>query len=269
MKNVLLPLTNTAFETSHNVSGLGSEFRTEQIPLGRLQLISGRLVIADPILGMTSYDNPYLVTPKGTFAVYLTRIICVEKQELEIPAYLSIIFDAQGLKERQEEQQHWYKDNDHMTLREDQYSFLSLTHEGVWESIEDDEETEYDFETRSGMIGLVDAQSLENRMPDPAFQSWFETFFDPVSDQNWTKQVDDPEHLIEGCANVVLPSGPDDWDEKQPPTMILAQLADQQVIPKLILEWRLDEDRHRLYPLAFHIDFGIMNALQKEEVRWL
>jgi hypothetical protein len=269
MENAPFPLTSAHFEADYELVGLGQTFRTELVALGRLQIASGKLVVADPILGMSSYDNPYIVTPKGTFAVYQTRVICLEREELEIPAYLSVIFDPQALEHRQKQQKHWHQDNDLMTLRPGQYSFLRLGEEGVWiDSEEHTHDDEFRLDSRSGMIGLVDADSLENRMPDPLFQSWFDEFFNPVSTHNWTAKVDDPDHLVEGCANINLPTGPDDWDETRVPTIVLMQMANSQTQPRLLIEWSLDEEGHRLHPMAFHIDLGFVPSVQ-QKLHWL
>lgn len=54
----------------------------------------------------------------------------------------------------------------------------------------------------AGTVAFVDAEAVERCMPEG---DWYEDLFENDDPACWFAQMDSPEHLREGCANIVLP----------------------------------------------------------------
>jgi hypothetical protein len=66
-----------------------------------------------------------------------------------------------------------------------------------------DDGTFIGFGVDSGTACFVDDEAVTNFMP--ANVDWYETLFDNGSDDSWFAQMDDPNHIRFGLANLVLP----------------------------------------------------------------
>lgn len=224
--------------------------------MGQIRLPSGRLAIGDPVLGMAAGRNPYIQMSPGSYAVALTRMICLDKEHLEIPAYLSIIVDPKGLDLRREQQKDSAEIGDYYGVPPQNLNYFGLSLEGRFEELEDDG-TEA-LLSRSGVIALVDEDAFFRRMPNQIQdgENWFNRFFSSNADSNWLHTLDGDEHLEPGIANLTLPAGPDDWIEGGPSTIALAQMLSSG--DALILM-----EHHLLTGslVAIHVELGLMAAL--------
>lgn len=59
----------------------------------------------------------------------------------------------------------------------------------------------------AGTVGFVDAEAAGVDLPEGA--DWYDDVFDDGTDTSWFALMDSPEHLRDGCANIVLPTATD------------------------------------------------------------
>ena len=249
------PLTSGYYEFDESWGNLGQRFQTDLIPMGALNIASGRLAIGDPLLGMTSGANRWLPIPPGSYSVLLTRLTCLDRPSMHLPAYLSLILDAEAVEGRRA-RQGGAADSDFPQVPASRLNLLVVDDEGKFIEAEDPEDEDGSILAKSGVVSFVDEDAFERRMPNPLEieGGWFERFFDGQSRESWTKLLDDDDHIVAGVANLPLPGGPDDWDET-PPTIALAQMMGPR-LTHIYLEYDEDDDR-RLSPIAVHIELGI------------
>ncbi|MFI5710171.1 DUF4241 domain-containing protein [Kribbella sp. NPDC051620] len=55
----------------------------------------------------------------------------------------------------------------------------------------------------AGTVGFADAEAVAAGMPEG---NWYEELFDNGTDRSWFSLMDSGTHLIEGCANIVMPA---------------------------------------------------------------
>lgn len=271
------PITSARYELDEPADLLGQNFSTEIIPIGQVAVRSGKLAVGDPLLGMSAGSNPWAAIAPGAYSVVLTRLQCLDRNELEIPAYLSLILDPEEIERRRGEQEDRGHVGGDVGLAPHCLAFLSISQDGALEASDGDEEdtqdhaTEYSSEgvvmSRSGVVAMVDEVAFGDRMPDPLTSGggWFDRYFDTQSKNSWLKILDDANHLESGIANISLPEGPDDWTESQAPTIALAQMA--AAGPCQVFVEYAEDDHRLLNPIAVHVELGLQLSLSSANLK--
>ena len=252
------PLSSVRYEIQVPHRDLGSRFATEVVPMGQLRIPSGQLAVGDPALGMAAGHNPWILIPKGSYAVALTRMICLDKGNMEIPAYLSLIVDPQGLDLRRERQKEAVSVEASYGIPEQDLREIGVLIDGGLGEMDEDDDSSQLLVSRSGVVCMVDEEAFFRRMPDPMKENgdWFNRFFGHDTENSWLKKLDEDEHLEAGIANLTLPAGPDDWIDGGPSTIALAQMLSPG--DALILS---EHHRHTGKLVAIHVELGLMAAL--------
>jgi hypothetical protein len=153
------------------------------VPCGSLYLPSGRLVACDPFAFLRPGDNPYVFVPTGHFPVTVTLADVspnLDRSHIR-EAYATVRF-AEGI-------------DSHRRV-------LPLLREG--ERPPELKEGEFiGFRVDAGTACFVDDRAVASYMPP--VNTWYDDLFENGNDDCWFKRMDDPNHLREGLANIVLP----------------------------------------------------------------
>lgn len=153
------------------------------VECGDLLLPSGKLVACDPFAFLQTSDNPHVLVPPGRYPISVTL------------ADVSENLDGSDIREA------------YATVRitkgsESYRRALALARDGESrEPLTDDEFI--GFGVDAGTACFVDDEAVSNCMP--ADVDWYETFFDNGRDDSWFAQMDDPNHIRFGLANIILP----------------------------------------------------------------
>jgi hypothetical protein len=160
----------------------GSRF-TWVVDCGYLTLPSGKLVACDPFVFLQASDNPHVLVPPGRYPVSVTLADVSENLDRSHirEAYATVRL-ANGLEVYRRA--------------------LSLASDGEPREPLDDG-TFIGFGVDSGTACFVDDEAIANCMPSGV--DWYKTFFDNGSDDSWFAQMDDPNHIGFGLANLKLP----------------------------------------------------------------
>lgn len=156
---------------------------TSVIDCGHLSLPSGRLVACDPFAFLRPSDNPHVLVPPGRYPVSVTL------------ADVSPNLDGSEIREA------------YATVRiapgADSYRrALPLALDGESRDPSTDD-TFIGFGVDAGTACFVDNEAVAKFMP--ADVDWYETFFDNDEPDSWFAQMDDPNHIRFGLANIELP----------------------------------------------------------------
>ena len=160
----------------------GNRF-TWVVDCGYLTLPSGKLVACDPFVMLESSGNPHVLVPPGHYPLSVTL------------ADVSPNLDRTHIREA------------YATVRiangtEAYRHAIPLAREGESrEPLADD--TFIGFGVDSGTACFVDDEAVSNCMP--ADVNWYEALFDNGRDDSWFAQMDDPNHIQPGLANIELP----------------------------------------------------------------
>ena len=155
------------------------------IPCGELALPSGHLVACDPFASMRAGGNPFLLCPKGRFPVHVTLADVSEEQDRSHirEAYATITFRPGAATGRRP---------------------LSLVRAGETAPVV--KPGEYlGFPVQAGTACFVDDELIHSCMPDE--RTWLKDLFENDRDDCWFARMDDPTHIREGIANILLPLG--------------------------------------------------------------
>lgn len=173
----------------------GSDWAFEPIDLGLLHLPTGHLVVADPFQGMTRRGMPTLTLPAGDYRVLGTLARRPgEKAPVERWAGLTLVLDEDAWSRRLAWQQRWLERDVQASIPEE--ARLPLVHE--------DAEAPWLLAAPSGVVVVLDAQSLQQGMPFEVTESpWFETVFDHGVEHSWFDALDSAQPP--GASAVVLP----------------------------------------------------------------
>lgn len=160
----------------------GTRF-TWVIDCGHLTLPSGKLVACDPFVCLQTSDNPHVLVPPGRYPVSVTL------------ADVSENLDGSDIREA------------YATVRiangsETYRQALPLARNGESREPPGDD-TFIGFGVDSGTACFVDEEAVADCMP--ADVDWNEALFDNGGDDSWFAQMDDPNHLRFGLANIMLP----------------------------------------------------------------
>lgn len=160
----------------------GNRF-TWVVDCGHLFLPSGKLVACDPFAFLQPYDNPHVLVPPGRYPVSVTLADVSENLDRsEIREAYATVRIAPGT---------------------DAYRrALPLALEGESRAPFTDDNF-IGFSVDAGTACFVDDEAVVKFMPDDV--DWYETFFDNGRDDSWFAQMDDPNHIRFGLANITLP----------------------------------------------------------------
>lgn len=149
--------------------------------LGVLKVSSGRLEASDPFVNLG--EGLVVTIPAGTYPVRVTVADVSEEQDGSHlrESYLSVVL-AEG------------------TVARVDY----LVPDGAEPPAAPDEF--YGVPVDAGTVGFADAEAVARCMPEG---DWYNELFDNGRDDSWFALMDSPSHLIEGCANIVLPLAAD------------------------------------------------------------
>jgi hypothetical protein len=159
------------------------EMFTWVVDCGSLYVPSGKLVACDPFAFMQARNNPHLIIPAGRYPVTVTLADVSEKLDRSHirEAYASVLI----------------KDG-----REAYRRTLPLAKEG--EALPELKDDEYvGFRVDAGTACFVDDSAISAGMPDP--KNWLPELFENERSDSWFNRMDDPNHIREGIANIVLP----------------------------------------------------------------
>lgn len=156
------------------------------IDCGLLGVPSGRLVACDPFAVLEPSDNEHVLVPPGRYPVSVT-VADVSKNldRSEIREAYATVRIAAGT---------------------DSYRrVLQLARTGE-PRVPLTEDASTGFGVDSGTACFVDDEAVENCMPKDV--DWYETLFDNGRPDSWFAQMDDPNHIQFGLANITLPLAP-------------------------------------------------------------
>jgi Protein of unknown function (DUF4241) len=164
----------------------GRNFALSVIGCGDLRVPSGRLVACDPFAAMSQHGNAEIAIPPGTYPVRVTLADVSDTSDGSHvrEAYASLILSDQPEVER--------------------HLLTPLQAGATAPELGPDEFV--GFGVDAGTACFVDAAALEYGMPDE--RSWDE-LFDNGTDDSWFSRMDDPHHIREGIANILLPLATD------------------------------------------------------------
>lgn len=157
------------------------------IGCGDLKLPSGRLVACDPFAAMEPGNNAFVAVPPGSYPVSVTLAdVSPELDRSHIrEAYVTIrLFEGQEAYRKA----------------------LPLARNGE-DRPELAEGESVGFPVDAGTACFVDDWSVANCMPPD--QTWYEGLFDNGRPDSWFSQMDDPDNIRAGIANIVLPAAGD------------------------------------------------------------
>jgi hypothetical protein len=144
--------------------------------LGLLRVPSGRLEASDPFVNLGS--GAVLGVPPGDYPVVVTVADVSKEQDRSHlrEAYLSVVL-AEG------------------------EAVSVVAAEPADEPLEEGQCLAVFVD--AGTVGFADAEAVGTAMPDG---NWYEELFDDGTDRSWFSLMDSGEHLIAGCANIVMPA---------------------------------------------------------------
>jgi hypothetical protein len=147
--------------------------------LGVLRVPSGRLEASDPFVNLG--EGLVVTVPPGDYPVRVTVADVSDAQDGSHlrEAYLSVVVTEAEVARHE-----------------------LLTPVGR-EPAGDDEF--YGVAVDAGTVAFADAETVARFMPAA---DWYEEYFDDGSDDSWFALMDSAEHLVPGCANIVLPTAP-------------------------------------------------------------
>ncbi|MBV1775231.1 DUF4241 domain-containing protein [Burkholderiaceae bacterium DAT-1] len=171
----------------HLPDGTEARMRFFTVEAGQLWLQSGRLVPCDPFASLQWRENGQLELEPGQYRVVVTVADISEAQDGSDcrDAYLSLIVNDQPAT-------HWF--------------FLAALPEDM-DYPDDLEDHQFiGIEAAQGAVGFVDADAVERLMPDPALEDWEDWVFDSGEPDAWLAQLEDPDNVAAGIANIRLPN---------------------------------------------------------------
>lgn len=145
--------------------------------LGVLRVPSGRLEASDPFVDLG--QGLVVTIPPGDYPVRVTVADVSEAQDGSHlrEAYLSVVL-AEGEAARSE----------------------VLTPDGREPA---EEGRHYGVGVDAGTVAFADAEAVSRCMPS---DDWYEEYFDNGRDDSWFSLMDSADHLVAGCANIVMPA---------------------------------------------------------------
>jgi hypothetical protein len=160
----------------------GSRF-TWVVDCGHLSLPSGKLIACDPFVYLQPSDNPHVLVPPGRYPVSVTVADVSENLDRsdirEAYATVRIAPGADAYRRA-------------LPLARDGESRAPLT-----------DDTFIGFGVDAGTACFVDDEAVARFMPGNV--DWYESFFDNGRGDSWFAQMDDPNHIRFGLANITLP----------------------------------------------------------------
>ncbi len=257
-----LALTRGSFEFLHTSPNgqTGIAFRQLSVaPLGHLSVPSGQLLIGDPFSMLQHENNVWFPVPKGKHQVLLTQAAVGEDKRLtagQRAAYVSVVFDAEALARRQDEQRIRLLAHDDPSVPFDRlHPTLPVLPDGYFSEAEARQKSRPGIAVLSGSIALSDVRNFEALMPPNLQHSgrgWLERFFEHGIPGSWFDAMDAEDTWPKACCNVSLPDAtngenivicPTGWGDGRYPVILetegektIALHLDFQVVPHDFLD---------------------------------
>lgn len=154
----------------------GGRYHQQVVDLGLLHVPSGRLEASDPFVNLG--EGLVVAVPPGSYPVKVTIADVSDEQDRSHlrESYLSVVI-ADGTPARIE----------------------YLAPEGTEPAPPGEF---YGVPVDAGTVGFADATAVAGCMPE---SDWYEGVFDTGEDDSWFALMDSSDHLVEGCANIVMP----------------------------------------------------------------
>ena len=161
----------------------GTEIHISVVDCGILIVSSGKLVACDPFAAMRKTENPYVNIPPGDYTVLVTLADVSGKGDGSHirEAYATLVLS----------------DKPEVVRRT-----LSPSPSGTVEQDLAPEEF-IGFPVDAGTACFVDPENLEQAMPEE--NKWYDELFDSGESESWFNQMDSPDNIREGIANIRLP----------------------------------------------------------------
>jgi len=170
--------------SSNLIQVIEGKYQLSTVNCGKLKIPSGKLICCDPFAGMDRVNNAFINIPKGEYEVIVTLAdVSANLDGSHIrEAYASLIIDS--------------------SKKEVLRKCLQPTKNGEpsGDILSDGEY--FGFGVDAGTACFVDAESLLEGMPQ---DNWYEDLFENDKDDNWFNQMDDPNLIRNGLANIKLP----------------------------------------------------------------
>ncbi|QNE19807.1 DUF4241 domain-containing protein [Kribbella qitaiheensis] len=192
--------------------------------LGILRVPSGRLEASDPFVNLG--EGQVIDVPPGDYPVRVTVADVSDEQDGSHlrEAYLSVVL----------------ADGEAADVVPATRSDEELPVEEYWVVAVD-----------AGTVGFADAEAIPAAMPAG---DWYEEVFDNDTDDSWFSLMDSEQHLIAGCANIVMPAA------KAAENVVLAHSGWGDGVYPVVCT--VDADGK---PLAIHIDLLVVGDVDEDE----
>jgi hypothetical protein len=213
---------------SQNYNDPNVQVRLRVVDCGMLTLPSGRLVACDLFVLLEPEGNPHIKVPPGRYPVFVT------------------VADVSGNDDRSHEREAY------MTVMLGDAP--EVTRRMLVQRADDEKPLPYDLEpdeilgfgVDAGTACFVDDGALKTGMPDPAM--WYEGLFESGTAHSWFDQMDDPNHIQAGLANIPLPLATDGAN------IILVHSGWGDGVYPVVGVYDTDGQLVRV-----HVDFGVIN----------
>ena len=176
------PLWSAGKDASH-ATVKGKLYPQWVVSCGELSIPTGNLIACDPFADMRAKDNAFIRVPKGKHPVTVTLVdLSLQQDRSHVrEAYASIYF--------REGEEAYRKAIPLVTDDKERVDPKGDSFKG--------------FFVDAGTACFVDAWSIEHCMPDSS--TWYEELFENNQPECWFNQMDDPNHIRKGIANIILP----------------------------------------------------------------
>jgi hypothetical protein len=162
-----------------------SSYLLHVVDCGMLHLPHGRLVACDPFVSLEPDGMLFVQVPPGSYPVHVTV------------ADVSGVGDGSHMREA-------YATVVLRPAEEVTRRIITPLPDGAVAPPEMEDDSYYGFGVDSGTACFVDGGSVADGMPP--VKTWHDDVFDDGSPQSWFSRMDDPGHIREGLANIVLPA---------------------------------------------------------------
>jgi len=154
------------------------------VDCGFLLMPTGRLVACDPFAMLQKNSDLVVQVPAGRYRVLVTMADVSDDNDGSHmrEAYATLMLDETAVEVRRRI----------ITPRRDAACLPEMGDDGTY----------YGFPVDAGTACFVDQGAVDTLMPDG---DWYEDIFDNGTPNSWFEQMDDPNHIRAGIANIALP----------------------------------------------------------------
>jgi hypothetical protein len=155
------------------------------VDCGFLLMPTGRLVACDPFAVLQKNSDLFVQVPAGRYRVLVTVADVSDNNDGSHmrEAYATLMLDETAVEAKRR--------------------IITPLRDAVCAPEMDDDGTYYGFPVDAGTACFVDQGAVDTLMPDG---DWYEAIFDNGTPNSWFEQMDDPNHIRAGIANIALPN---------------------------------------------------------------